>query len=126
MIFFEAPHRIRETLGELQRTVGDRQVVIGRELTKVHEELVRGQISAVLDGLSAERGEFTVVIDIGHSPEKIKPEPPTPAQLALQVGELTINDGLTRRKAIGVIARRHGLAPNDVYAAVEAAKKSGT
>ena len=45
VVFFEAPHRIRETLGELQREVGDCQVAVCRELTKKHEELVRGPIS---------------------------------------------------------------------------------
>src|SRR6185503_18413527 len=48
VVFFEAPHRIRETLSELQRIVGDCPVVIGRELTKIHEQLVRGPISQAL------------------------------------------------------------------------------
>ena len=61
VVFFEAPHRIRETLGELRRVAGDCPVVVCRELTKIHEELVRGPISEVLDRLDAPVGEFTVV-----------------------------------------------------------------
>jgi 16S rRNA (cytidine1402-2'-O)-methyltransferase len=125
VVFFEAPHRIRETLSELKRFVGDCPVVIGRELTKLHEELVRGQITAVLSNLPAERGEFTVAVYVGQSPDNSPAEPPSETDLAREVGELTITNGLTKRKAIGLIARRYGLAPNDVYAAVEAAKKSG-
>src|SRR4030095_15459950 len=66
-VFFEAPHRIKRTLADLQQLVGDRQVVVGRELTKVHEELVRGPISAVGERLQSAKGEVTVVIFIGDS-----------------------------------------------------------
>jgi 16S rRNA (cytidine1402-2'-O)-methyltransferase len=125
VVFFEAPHRIRETLAELQRTAGDCSVVIGRELTKVHEELVRGPISTVLSGLSDDRGEFTVVVSIGLSTNKEPPPGPSGADLAHEIGVMTANVGMTKRKAINIVARKHGLAPNKVYDALEAAKKSG-
>src|SRR6185369_5030487 len=48
-VFFEAPHRIQATLTELMTAIGDQYVVVGRELTKVHEQLVKGPISTVLD-----------------------------------------------------------------------------
>jgi 16S rRNA (cytidine1402-2'-O)-methyltransferase len=125
VIFFEAPHRIRETLGELQRQVGDCPVVVGRELTKVHEQLVRGPISTVLTGLNEERGEFTVVASIGQKPDRPSVAPPSGVDLAAEVGVMTIKGGLTRRKAINIVARRHGLAPNTLYRTLEDAKKSG-
>src|SRR5207237_405198 len=65
VVFFEAPHRVRQTLIDLQRLVGDCPVTICREMTKIHEELVRGPISMVL-GLLTTIGEFTIVADIGH------------------------------------------------------------
>ena len=68
VVFFEAPHRIRTTLGQIARIVGNRQVSIARELTKAHEEFVRGPISEMLERLPAELGEFTVVIDMGQRP----------------------------------------------------------
>jgi 16S rRNA (cytidine1402-2'-O)-methyltransferase len=125
VIFFEAPHRIRETLSELQRSVGDCQVVIGRELTKIHEELVRGPISAALSRLTDDRGEFTVVLFIGQSTDIGGPEPPSGTELASEIGRMTTAVGVTKRKAINVVARKHGLAPNTVYDAIESAKKSG-
>src|SRR5438094_9535988 len=67
-IFFEAPHRIRAPLADVQRAIGDRPVAVARELTKTHEELVRGPISQVLGRLSEPRGEFTVVVDVGQTP----------------------------------------------------------
>jgi 16S rRNA (cytidine1402-2'-O)-methyltransferase len=126
VVFFEAPHRILATLAELQRRIGDQQAAVGRELTKAHEQLVRGPISEVLRQLTELRGEFVVAVLVGHKIENDRAEAPDGMALAAEVGLLTNSDGFTKRKAIGAVARRHGLAPNLVYDAVEAAKKSGT
>lgn len=123
VVFFEAPHRIRATLEQLLVIVGDCKVAIGRELTKTHEELVRGPISKVIDGLATARGEFTVVVDIGHIANITRPESAGDAQIADEFGVLTKIDGLRRRVAITTVARRHGRTSNDVYAAIERAKK---
>jgi 16S rRNA (cytidine1402-2'-O)-methyltransferase len=124
VVFFEAPHRIRETLEEVERGVGNRYVSVGRELTKAHEEFVRGPILTVLEGLSSPVGEFTVVIDIGHSTDVSAAEPPSPASLVLEFGRMTISAGLSRRQAISRLARMHRLPTNEVYAAIEQAKKA--
>ena len=125
VIFFEAPHRIRETLEDIKRVVGDRPVTIARELTKTHEELVSGPISGVLPRLADPRGEFTIVIDVGHSPEYVAAPAPSAQDMLHELGAMTAELGTTRRQAIHTLARRHRLAPNEVYAAVEQAKKSG-
>ena len=70
VVFFEAPHRIRANTREFSGAVGDCQVVVARELTKVHEELVRGPISEVLHTATVPRGEFTVIVEIGHYTQK--------------------------------------------------------
>lgn len=123
VVFFEAPHRIRATLEQLLAAVGDCQVAIGRELTKAHEELVRGPISKVLSELSEARGEFTVVVDIGRMTNTAPLEPACDAEIALEFGVLTNNKAIRRREAIARVARRHGRTSNDVYAAIERAKK---
>src|SRR5712664_2774212 len=120
VVFFEAPHRISSTLRELQRIVGDCEVAVGRELTKVHEELVRGPISRVLSVVDGKSGEFTVVAEIGQTPILDAAQPDLPHEF----GEMTIIRGVTKRKAINILARRHGLTPNSVYRALEGAKKS--
>lgn len=125
VVFFEAPHRIRRTLEELQRAIGDCRVCVARELTKTHEELVRGPISDVLSGLGVPRGEFTVVADIGRMTVHGPSSPVSDEVLLAEFGEMTDLPGLTRRRALTAVARRHGLAVNDVYEAVERAKKSG-
>jgi 16S rRNA (cytidine1402-2'-O)-methyltransferase len=125
IVFFEAPHRIRETLDQLRREVGDCQVAVCRELTKAHEELVRGPITGVLAKLSSSLGEFTVVADIGQITELAPPRPPTPTEALVEFGELTNIRRLSRRAAIAALAKRHQMAANAVYKLIELAKKSG-
>ena len=124
LVFFEAPHRIRATLKELYLIVGNCQIAIGRELTKLHEELVRGQILDVLDGPLEERGEFTVVVFIGDITDNELPAAPSPSELVTEFCDMTVNREKTRRQAIGILARKHGFSPNAIYAVLEAAKKS--
>jgi len=124
-VFFEAPHRITDTLMELKREVGDQSIVVGRELTKAHEELVRGQISDVLTRVRGAKGEFSVALFIGHEPNSYQFEPVSDDVLATEIGEMTTDEGMTKRKAINAVARRHGLTPNLVYQRLEAARKSG-
>jgi 16S rRNA (cytidine1402-2'-O)-methyltransferase len=125
VVFFEAPHRIRQTLGDFSRLVADCVVSVGRELTKTHEELVRGPITTVLPKLVQARGEFTVVAFVGQSPDLNRLEMPTPASLAREFGDMTAVEGSTRRKAVTALARKYGMPPNDVYQALEQAKESG-
>lgn len=124
VIFYESPHRISATLTQLREAIGDVEVAVGRELTKAHEQLVRGPISAVIGQIDNAPGEFTVVADIGHTANNLAPTPPSAASLLDEFGEMTNTTGLTRRKAIGLMARRHGLGANEIYAALESAKKS--
>lgn len=123
IVFFEAPHRIRETLGHIQRLCGDCQTVVCRELTKVHEELVRGPISGVLARLSTMRGEFTVVVNIGQMGDSRAAGRPSGADLVSELGEITESMGLSRRRAINMLARRHDMSSNEVYEAIESARK---
>ncbi len=127
VVFFEAPHRIQATLHEVQREVGDCEVAVGRELTKIHEELVRGPISVVVKRVVEARGEFTIVLNIGLTTESTSDpnsELETNASVLRDIGETTLITGMTKRKAINVVAKKHGIPPNRVYEIVEAGKKS--
>jgi 16S rRNA (cytidine1402-2'-O)-methyltransferase len=125
VVFFEAPHRIRQTLSDILLTVGDLQGVVCRELTKAHEELVRGPISVIAHAPSIERGELTIVLDGGHSPEISAAVMATDQELLLELGRITKDQKLSKRRAIQVLARQHGRKPNEVYEALERAKASG-
>jgi 16S rRNA (cytidine1402-2'-O)-methyltransferase len=123
IIFFEAPHRIRPTLEQLLTRVGDCSVLVARELTKIHEELVRGPISAALKALGAPKGEFTVVVYIGQTTNHIQSEPAPDEVMFLEFGDMTNSRRLGRRAAITALARKHGRSSSDVYDAIERAKK---
>jgi 16S rRNA (cytidine1402-2'-O)-methyltransferase len=125
VVFFEAPHRITETLERLQRELGDRPVAVGRELTKVHEELVRGPISEVRARLGEPRGEFTVVLDVGRLPDKGPSPAMSDTEILSEFNRLTASSRVNRRRAVSMLGRKYGRPTNEVYAAIERGKKSG-
>jgi 16S rRNA (cytidine1402-2'-O)-methyltransferase len=123
VVFFEAPHRIRTTLEEMLRVLGDCPIVICRELTKIHESLVRGPISAVLKVMGDAKGELTVVIELGLTTDNEHLALPSDSQLLAELVHITENGNSSRRKALNILARRHHISPNEVYDAIERGKK---
>jgi len=63
LVILEAPHRLQPTLNDLQLLLGDRQIAVCRELTKLHEEVFRGTIGQAIDRFTEPRGEFTLVVE---------------------------------------------------------------
>jgi 16S rRNA (cytidine1402-2'-O)-methyltransferase len=125
VVFFESPHRIRKTLVEVQARCGDCEALLCRELTKVYEELVRGPISFLLEAPSLEKGELTVVLNLGPKPENARQDRSTDQQIAIELGCITNELQISRRQAIQRLAKKHGRKPNDIYEAVERAKQLG-
>lgn len=125
LIFYEAPHRILRTLEEFKQTVGDCEILVCRELTKAHEKLVRGHISEVLVSGLTPIGEFTIVANIGRTTEIMPPERPSDSKAFQDLCCMTNNTKVSRRVAIGRLAKRYNLPVNEVYAAIERGKKSG-
>jgi len=114
--FFEAPHRIRQTLGELSERIGeDRIVAVARELTKTHEELVIQPIKALLTGLKEARGEFTILVPPGHAREPVEAQPLDVGALRIELGLITETQALSGRDALKVLASRHGVGVNELY-----------
>ena len=126
-VFYEAPHRIVDTLAQLRDALGDIEVVICRELTKIHEEVIHGSLGTLR--LDEPRGEFTVVLNIGQIAAELRTADAlavvTAEDLAREFRDLTENQQKTRRQAIAAIARKHQLQARDVYARLEVAKSSG-
>ena len=111
LVFYEAPHRILEALETVEQVLGPRPVVVARELTKVHEEFVRGtaaEVRAVLAARGAIKGEITLLIGKATEP----PPDSTPVEDA--VAELE-RAGTPRMDAIKQVARKRGLSKRDVY-----------
>ncbi|MGH2520269.1 MAG: 16S rRNA (cytidine(1402)-2'-O)-methyltransferase, partial [Chloroflexota bacterium] len=108
LVIFEAPHRVRQTLAELYEALGDRKIAICRELTKLHEEVIRTQLSQAADQ-APERGEFTLVIQ-GAPPQ-------APPELASAEDRLRalLAEGLSRKDAARQAAAELSLPHRQVY-----------
>jgi len=114
LIFYEAPHRILDALADVDRILGARPVVVARELTKAHEEFLRGTARQILDILAARdavKGEITLLI--GKAPKNEAPLDQTPVEEAVAA---CVREGLTRMDAVKAVARRRGLSKREVYA----------
>ena len=126
LVFFEAPHRLRESLKSLLDNVGDRQIAVAHELTKVHESWHRGFVSEVLANKELlEKGEFTVVVGAAARPEVGQNSGTLldPETVSAEFGELTKTVGLERRAALAELARKHQLPKRAIYSLIERAKK---
>lgn len=124
-IFYESPHRIIATLESIRTNYGECHIVVGRELTKAHEEVIRGPISGALAAIGEPVGEFCVALNLEQPSRSSVAEPPSDQSIADEFGLTTEKLGLTRRKTITAVARKLGLPPNVVYAALERTKGSG-
>ncbi len=122
IVFFESPHRIRTTLEQMQHIMSDRNIVIAREMTKVHEELVKGPISDVLSSLRSKvKGEITVVIQPRNRSSK-KKSAPTTGKIWKEFLHLTEQLGLGKRASISRIAKSYDMKSRDIYSAIVRAK----
>lgn len=115
VVLYEAPHRILETLEEIAAVFGERQVVLARELTKVHEEFLRGtaaEIAAELRSRSAVKGEMTVLIARAERPE-------THEGTIRESVEALERAGVSRMDAMKQVARERGISKREVYSEME-------
>jgi 16S rRNA (cytidine1402-2'-O)-methyltransferase len=119
VVFFEAPHRIQATLGDLCRSYGQhKSIAVAREMTKLHEELVIKPICELVDYFSEPRGEFVLLIppaDPADPDESVPIQTLDVALLSAEIGELTKQQGFRRREAMKEIGRKYGLSANQLY-----------
>ncbi len=113
LILYEAPHKIMRTLTDLREVLGDRKAVVTRELTKLHEETIRGTLSTILEQLrdGTVRGEFTILV---HGAPGDHPAV-RDVDAASYLKNLMFHRGLTKKEAIPIAARDLGLAKKEVY-----------
>jgi 16S rRNA (cytidine1402-2'-O)-methyltransferase len=116
VVFFEAPHRIHQTLSDLAAHFGPDHVIgVGRELTKAHEELVVRPINVLLGYFAEPKGEFTVLVPPA-APSSAGVEPlPEAGALRCEIGELTNNPGSGNRAALKTLAAKYGVSVNELY-----------
>ena len=111
LVFYEAPHRLKETLEDMTELLGDREVVLGREVTKVYEEFVRGRLSGITVEIGGEklRGEITMVVS-GSAGEKI----PLEDLIQAEIEEL-LQKGLRVKEIAEVLGERFSYPKREIY-----------
>ena len=114
VILYEAPHKIKNTMQDLENYVDDRKIVIARELTKIHEEFIRGTIDEIKDKLQNPKGEYVIIIDKNENINENEEN---------KLRELSIEEhykyyekmGLEKKEIIKKIAKDRQVAKNEIY-----------
>jgi len=131
LVFYEAPHRVIETLGDLVEALGDRSAAACRELTKLHEEVRRAPLSGLLDHYrtTTPRGEFVLVVH-GATGEQARTHMPGGAPTTVSDGDVdallagAMAHGERMRAVVADLAARSNLSRREVYARWQALRRA--
>lgn len=116
-VFYEAPHRIVESLEDVVEVLGpDRRVVVAREVTKLHEEFIRGRAAEVFEQLRHQevRGEITLLIAKAEA-QAAQPTAEKRPDVASRLKEIMAAQQLDEKAALKVLAREQGVSKSEVY-----------
>jgi 16S rRNA (cytidine1402-2'-O)-methyltransferase len=111
LVAFEAPHRLRGALADVEQALGDREIAVCRELTKLYEEIFRGHVSDAARHFAEPRGEFTLVIG-GATP--LSNAEDMPDDLTAEIRRLR-EEGVGAQEAVARLSRRFGLSRRRIY-----------
>lgn len=117
LIFYEAPHKLKYTLADMYETFGDRKIALARELTKLHEEIIRTTLEKAqsLYEEKSPRGEYVIVIEGAPESAKLPKDSEWSDMSVVEHVEMYIAEGLTPKDAVKKAAKDRGLAKRDVY-----------
>lgn len=111
-ILYEAPHKLQATLKDLSNILEERQVVLARELTKIHEEFMRGTIEEIIQKAENVKGEIVLLIE---ATEKVEAENNFENLSLEEHYEMYEKQGMQKKEIIKKIAKDRGLTKNEVY-----------
>jgi 16S rRNA (cytidine1402-2'-O)-methyltransferase len=127
LVFYESPHRILAMLEDAEAALGDRPSLLGRELTKLHEEVIAGRLSEIRARLSRTqvRGEITLIVGLGDPPSEAAPAPDDATRLAEAAGEVTrlVESGIDKGTALKRVARDRAVPRRVLYDALVRMKR---
>ena len=114
LIFYEAPHKIMDTLSVMREVLGDRNIAVAREITKIHEEFIRGSISEII-GVIPEKGEMVIVVE-GAQKNKKDREAESLSSLSLEEHYRFYEEkGFSKKEIIKMIAKDRNVSKNEIY-----------
>lgn len=115
IILYEAPHKLENTLIDILEILGDRNIVLARELTKIHEEFIRDKVSNVLKNINSIKGEFVILIQ-GNDISKEMKEKENLSGLSLEEHyEYYEEQGIEKKEIIKRIAKDRNVNKNEIY-----------
>ena len=115
LILYEAPHKLKGTLEQILEILGNRNIVLARELTKIHEEFIRGTVSEILDRIDEIKGEFVILIE-GNNISKKDLELNNLISLSLEEHYNKYeSQGLDKKEIIKRIAKDRNVNKNEIY-----------
>jgi 16S rRNA (cytidine1402-2'-O)-methyltransferase len=115
LVFYEAPHRITQTLADAREIFGDRECVVARELTKLHEEILRGSLFRLELPEGAARGEIVLLIGPPVEGQARQPAGEPIPSISEEIARLIYAEGIDQRSALKRIARERGLSKSEAY-----------
>lgn len=113
-ILYEAPHKLRNTLEEIMKIMGDRKIVLAKELTKVHETFLRGTIRSILDQLEEVKGEYVIILEKSGIEREVETEKQTEKTLEEHYAFYE-EQGLEKKEIIKRIAKDRNAPKNEIY-----------
>lgn len=109
MIFYEAPHRLKDTLCSMLEVFGDRNITISREISKIHEEVLRDKISNLIDIADSLKGEFVLIVEGNHEIIDYS------HMSIIEHVKLYVDDGMDEKDAVKLVAKERDVAKSIVY-----------
>ena len=115
LIFYEAPHKLINTLENIKEILGDREIVLAREITKIHEEFIRGSVSEVLEKTENPKGEFVILVE-GSKKSEEDEQKENLNNLSLEEHfEYYKNKNYDKKEIIKKIAKDRNTNKNEIY-----------
>lgn len=114
IILYEAPHKMKNTLEDLKDIIGDRRITLARELTKIHEEFIKGTIKEIQEKITSPKGEYVIIIDENNSIDD---------DAENELNKLSLEEhfkyykkmGLEKKDIIKKIAKDRNVPKNEIY-----------
>lgn len=112
IVFYESPHRISKTLKLMQDILGDRHIALCREITKKHEEIIRGRISEIISITAELKGEMVIVVSGNNDNDEVNLSP----EILITEVDNYVNKGMSVKDAIKEVSKLRKVNKNELYA----------